>query len=995
MIQIHRISAICGTATAILLASAPSAFAQGTCAAALNLSAEALPFGLIVDNSSNANAAAVSCSQFPGGSDVWIRIPNLTAGVAYRIEASAAGNNAIQAANLEVFRGACGSLIPVACAGVQPDAPFASVQFEAPSSDPYFILTESAVAGSVGPWQITVSIAANSGDEGLCGLTQDESNSELPLLLTIDPATGESLRGATCASDDGATDHWIELPLLNPANIYAIETIPVRGGANVDTRLELFAGDDCSTAVSVACNDDIGGGSSFSRITFIPASATTKYWIFAETANASIQSPFIVNIDAGTVLPAASACENAVDLSSTALPTLIPMDFTGGTSLTKPSCAPAGSAPDRWFRLPQLSQRAVYTIETLSVGGPAVDTRLEVFTGECPSLTSIACNDDIVPVTNKHSRVTFRGDSLKHYWLLLESEALGGGNVFTLSIDGGVVTSPPPNNTCATALEIDSVNLPQMLMADVLGATDDGLFVPTGSPSGGVDVVYTFNPRSSGRYTFSASFTGEGNAMSLGLWSGTCGNLVPVCGGPVSAASPVLSAYLPFNTAFVLTLDNPEPDKLIESFALTVTGPDGAALPPNAACASATAISALPFSDTKNPSANVAGLNLAVPFGGDSCLGSLYYSIPPGSERVIEVTAGLSGSAAEVGAVIGLFTGGCSALSLQKSAYGQGRFHLDPGAAYTLVVEPFSVQGSGPLAVNISQVPLPAGDACATGINVSTVPHSSTIDLTSARDEGVASSCFPESTAGPRRDIFYLFTPPATANYRIAAGVPGEAESSPDIAIAIYTGACAALSPLRCVNRTYAGEFLTAQLTAGTLYTIQVEGEGVDDSAQIDPIPFSIVQVPADTGHDACPNARVLTRADLPFSENMNTAGNDSTSPQPLFSGPTHVYKLMSDMRGSVMVSAMPGTGVDVAISAMMNANEDPCDFRWSGFYEGDEENSVANMAGGGGMEHLEFIIRPNEPAYLFIDGVSLDGGAIGVNIDFKQLAESSGMVTN
>ncbi len=975
---------------------AGEAAAQGTCASAIDQSGQALPFGVIVDNSATTNATKVSCADENGAKDAWIRLPELTSGTEYRIDASAAGGSAVSGARLEVFRGSCDALQSVACSDFQPGSLFSTVQFVAPAAGTYYVLTESPGASQGGAWQVTLSEAEAGEDAGICGLAKDESESSLPLHVVIDPTAGDSLRGASCAGDLGGTDNWIRLPVLNPAYVYTIDTGAERGGPDVDTRMELYAGTDCATAVPVACNDNAAPGNPLSHIEFIPESVTTSYWVFVESASPTETALYSVIMDAGTVLPTAATCDLAEDLTANMLPTVVSVDLSEGISLTKPSCAPEGSAPERWFRLPQLSQRAVYTIETQQApGGPAVDTRLEVFSGECGRLTGIVCNDDITPGANKLSRVQFRGDAQKTFWVLAESGALGGGNVFNLSISDGVVTDPPTNETCATAQDISTVVFPLVDSKDVQGATDDGLYVPSGSPTGGVDVVYTLTPRTSGRYSLGASFSGEGNAVALGLWTGSCGALTPVCGGPVAEASPAISAYLTSGTTYIITIDDPDPSTLPTEYSLLVDGPDTSGGTSNNACASAMVVSSLPFSVTQDPTGNPGSLNLGAALGGQSCLGSLYYSIPSAAgERVLEVSALLASDQEGAPAVFALYTGGCaSPVQLGATGVGKGRYVLSAGVPCFLVVEPFSLEAMGPTEVKIAAVPRPGGDLCPSATVLLSVPYSTTIDLTSARDEGVEAACSPVTTAGARRDVFFRFTPSSTGNYRIDAGTPGEAGTSPDVTLAVYTGACGSLVPVACENRTFAGEFLTATLNAGTPYTIQVEGEGVNDLNIIDPLPFSLKAVPASSANGDCLSARLLTDLDLPYEGSFNTAGNPARSALS-FTGPTLVYKLSSARKGRVLVTATPGAGVDVAISALSNPNENPCDFRWAGFYGGEEVNSLANAGGNGGEEQLEFVIRRNEPALLFIEGVSPDGGSVSVSITFVEMAENSSWVT-
>lgn len=975
-------------AAAALLACAPAPLlGQGTCLTAIDSSSEPIPFGVIVDNSGTGNGTAVSCVGGASGNDVWILLPALTAGAEYRVATGEVGGSIVSGTRLEIFHGTCSAIQSVVCSDDGGDTQFAAGTFTAADSGPYQVLVEGVDPGQAGEFLVTLTEVSTLQANAICDFALDVTNDPLPLSVSLDTTDGSDVAGVSCGDGTGGADRWVKLPPLEAGKLFSVYTTPEPGGpSEVDTRLEVFEGTGCGALTSVGCNDNESELSAYSSVSFL-ASAGSSYWAFVESAGSGTDGPFRLNVDAGISIGVGGACFNAIPVTGS-LPISIPVDLVGGTSVTDVSCGPLDGAPEVWYQLPPLAGNIIYLIETAAVD-PVPDTRLEVFTGTCGSLTQVACSDDVNAPTDKLSRVTFQGDPGKTFYVLVESDPRDdGSNDFSLRIDADSTLAPPTNETCVSAEFISASTLPTTRQVDVRAASDDAdLVPPDAADQNGVDVFYRFTPTASGRYTFYASFLGEGTELSLSLLSDpSCATVIPLCGTPVTAAAPVLSAFLQGGTPYQIALDDPDSSTKPTSYTLIVSAPDTTAPAVNATCATAAAIGSLPFTATRNSIAGQSALELASQVGGDACLGELYYVITPVTNRSIIARAFTAGD--QNPAVIGVYTGACAALAADAPvAVGEGRYNLQPGVTYRIVVEPYSIADQGNLTLEIDELSIPDGDYCPKALEITSVPFAMAVELEGAGDEGIEGPCVFADSTGNKRDMFWTFTPALTGNYRIDAGEPGDRGSGADTSISVYTGDCGALTTVACRNATDAGEFLTVELQAGVAYLIQVEGDGVLSTGGLTAFDFSVAQVPAATEENDCKGALELTELNLPFAENIDTSGNNGFSPHRLV-GPTHTYRLTSNERALVTVVASPQTaGLDAAIAVF----NDTCDFRFKNWYTNEEGSAVANGSGAGGDESLTFEVRRDEPVIIYIESADKSGGSIDVSITIKQIAESDG----
>lgn len=243
----------------------------------------------------------------------------------------------------------------------------------------------------------------NLGQRG-GGPANDECSGALPMPVnsacetvsgSLDGAT-QSLAPAQCSNftASAANDVWYSFVANAPST-----TVQVTGGGDattgVDAILEVFAG-TCADLASIACVDaTLRGGTETLLVTTVPG--TTYYYRVYYWPYTAAQTVF----DFTTCVFALPApwhddCSTPMPLAVNA--TCVPVGFTttGATQSLPPIDCGGFTSPnalDVWF-----SFVATAAEHTIGVYGPnEADAMVELFSGACGSLTSLACADATFP----------------------------------------------------------------------------------------------------------------------------------------------------------------------------------------------------------------------------------------------------------------------------------------------------------------------------------------------------------------------------------------------------------------------------------------------------------------------------------------------------------------------------------------------------------------------------------------------------------------------
>jgi len=238
-----------------------------------------------------------------------------------------------------------------------------------------------------------------------------------------------------------------------------------------------------------------------------------------------------VNDDCANAIPLAAgspaACGSTV-CATPSLPGTIPVP-----------CGSSANSPDVWYTFtPQCNgQVTIDTCGYCTNQSSVFDTVLSVYSGQCGSMTKIACNDDYTTLGFIHpcrhqSRVRFDGIAGVTYYIRVAGFS-GESGPFRLNISQSA--TPPPNDLCANATVIKNGTY----AFNNCGANTDG---PSGSCQPNQDVWFRYTAPCSGQVWLDTCRSGFDTVMAV--YSGTCGNLSLIdCNDNVAAGRCIGSQY--------------------------------------------------------------------------------------------------------------------------------------------------------------------------------------------------------------------------------------------------------------------------------------------------------------------------------------------------------------------------------------------------------------------------------------------------------------------
>lgn len=292
----------------------------------------------------------------------------------------------------------------------------------------------------------------------------------------------------------------------------------------------------------------------------------------------------------------------------------------------------------------------------------------------------------------------------------------------------------------------------------------------------------------------------------------------------------------------------------------------------NDTCATATVIGALPYSNT----IVVSGMTNTGEFDNDGAGSGIdaFWTFTPGTTQDYL----LQGSNTDAGGTmcLGIWTGSCGALTqvvpvAAPAATPTVLTSLTSGTQYWFIYDD-GFPGSLPntVTVNFDVAPsAPANDLCgnATIVNPAALPFSDTVQMIGAGDEGFDNSGSIGAAGGGGSDVWYSFTPTASATYNLTC-------AGYDLGMGIYTGACGALVEVDAVDDTFGGELLRPSLASGTTYTIIVEGYSAADTGTLT---FDLDGPFFPSANDTCATATVINPAALPYNDTVTVAFNSNS----------------------------------------------------------------------------------------------------------------------
>jgi hypothetical protein len=202
-----------------------------------------------------------------------------------------------------------------------------------------------------------------------------------------------------------------------------------------------------------------------------------------------------------------------------AVPSVTAGSTAGATADAAPACGTSISAPGRWYKV--TGTGTVMTAQTCSAV-TNYDTKLNVYTDGCGTLTCVGGNDDACP--GSQSRVDFPSINGREYLILVQGF---GGEVGDYELAVTAQPPPPPNDACAGAVVID---LAMANPATVSGNTQSSTTDPENDTCGNSNAggVWYSVVGTGGDMRATTCNAGSNYDTRLSVFSGTCGALACV-----------------------------------------------------------------------------------------------------------------------------------------------------------------------------------------------------------------------------------------------------------------------------------------------------------------------------------------------------------------------------------------------------------------------------------------------------------------------------------
>jgi hypothetical protein len=368
-------------------------------------------------------------------------------------------------------------------------------------------------------------------------------------------------------------------------------------------------------------------------------------------------------------------------------------------------------------------------------------------------------------------------------------------------------------------------------------------------------VWYSFTPTQD--VTLRADTSGSDYATSLGVYIGSRG-----------ALSQVACASFPAEVTFNASANT----TIFFMVASACCGGPGGTLafnlvrlepPANNDFDSATAISALPFTDTISTVAATAA-------GDDpSCTSnehSVWYAFTPTQDVTVRADA----SSGDYNPSLGVYTGSRGALSEVACGFfpAQVTFNASANTTYFFMVASAFGGPGGTLAFNLVELHPPANDDFDSATVISALPFTdniSTVDATTAGDD--------PSCNGNEHSVWYAFTP--TQDTPIRADTAGSDYAT---SLSVYTGSRGAFNQVACASFPAEVSF---NATANTTYFFMVASACCGNPGGN--LVFRVNPPPANDDFD---NATVVDA--VPFEHSMFTAGATAAADDPSCNGNAH-----------------------------------------------------------------------------------------------------------
>ncbi len=401
-------------------------------------------------------------------------------------------SNAPSQMRLQLFSGTCGSFTSLACGNGSITATGLSI------GTTYYIRVYRQNDND-GDFDICVTHVAPANDNCSGAISLTSNASCVNTAGTLNTATASAIP-VGCFAAGVYYDVWFSFIAANTT-----ETITISGlGANItNPRMQLYSG-ACATT-SLQCGT--------TTITRAGLTIGTTYYVRVANYNSNPSGAGTVanfNICVTHTPPANDECTGAISLTSNASCINTAGTLVGATYTTISSigCGTA-SRNDVWYSFVALS-----TSTNITLSSAPANPRIQLFSGSCGSLTSVACGNSSLAATGLTLGAT--------YFVRIYTNP----NVLTGTFNLCITHLPPANDECTGAISLTSgsscVNTTATLNQATPSANPAGCFAPPGIY---YDVWFSFVAVAATETVTLSSLGANIPNPQIQLYSGTCGTL--------------------------------------------------------------------------------------------------------------------------------------------------------------------------------------------------------------------------------------------------------------------------------------------------------------------------------------------------------------------------------------------------------------------------------------------------------------------------------------
>jgi hypothetical protein len=337
----------------------------------------------------------------------------------------------------QIFSGTCGSLTSIACVNdntgnnSNESRTFTGLTI----GDTYYVRVYSSANNVFGTFNICITSPNDNCSDAVSLTVNPTENCTTSTTGTTIGAT-QSQSGCTGNADD---DVWYRFVATN--NSHIITLIHTSGWSLRNGVFQVFSG-SCGSLSSLGCinNDNNNNGTETTTLTGLTIGNTYFVRVYSNGGSGDRGTFFICITTPNNNCPAA--------ISLTVNPTPTCTTNTSGTTIgaTQSQTGCVGSADDDvWYNFTATGTSHTVTVARTSLSNPV----FEIFSGNCSSLSSIACVNDFS--NNTAESRTFTGLTAGNiYYVRVYSFANGSGQgTFTIC-----VTTPVANDECSGAIAL-------------------------------------------------------------------------------------------------------------------------------------------------------------------------------------------------------------------------------------------------------------------------------------------------------------------------------------------------------------------------------------------------------------------------------------------------------------------------------------------------------------------------------------------------------------